>query len=397
MNFDPKLETCLSFKQLIKSCFFFFINEFQLLYIYIVIGQRFKEVKVEMKMRKFLPCLLTLICLAVFLMLGGCLQDYLPRALQQKKEPKLIIPGEEEQEQFDEEQAKLPEGVLYLQVHFLEERGNHLLPVTITLPWTEGVGRAALEKLIEGPTPAQEMRYGICSPVPPTTEILGLTIRDGLAKLDLSGSFLSYDPGEESSVLNSIIFTLLQFPTIKEVQLLVEGMAPEAFPGGTPGKGTFTRERGINLEVAGGIAVFEDILPVTLYFCTVLGDNHIFYVPVSRLVANDEDIFKVTIEELLKGPRPDSFLFSELPAGTELLGFTLEENTLVVNFSREILNYKGGLSGEKNIYAQVVLTLTEIPGVKKVQLLVEGEKIILNYGTSFQKPLSRPLLINSII
>ena len=348
-------------------------------------------------MRKSLPSILTLIFLAFFLIQGGCLQDYLPRLLQQKEEPKIVVPGKEEAEQFEEETEKIPEGVLCLQVYFLEERGNRLLPITVTLPWTEGVGRAALEKLIEGPSPAQEMRYGISSPLPPTTKILGLAIRDGLAKVDLSNSFLSYDPGKEKTVLSSIVFTLLQFPTIKEVQLLVEGSVPALFPGGTPGKNAFNREMCINSETNEGIAVFEDSRAVTLYFCTVLGENHIFYLPVSRTVADDEDIVKVAIKELVKGPRPDSFLFSELPAGTELLGSTLQENVLTVNLSREILNYKGGLSGEKNIYAQILLTLTELPGVERVQLLVEGEKTTFSYGTSFQKPLSRPLLINPLI
>lgn len=350
-----------------------------------------------MKMRKFLLYLLTLVCLGGFFVFGGCLKDYLPRALQQKEAPESVTPAEEETEPFDEGLEKL-EGVLYLQVYYLEERGGRLLPFTVTLPWTEGVGRAALEKLIAGPAPAQEMRYGISSPLPPTTEILGLTIRDGLAKLDLGGVFLNYDPGEEEKVLNSIIFTLLQFPAIKEVQLLVEGVAPESFPGGTPGKYNFSREQRINPETNAeqGNGISGKTQAVTLYYCTLMGDDQIFYVPVSRMARGDADIVKVTVEELLKGPHPNGYLFSELPAGTELLGFTLVENTLAVNFSREILNYKGALSGEKNIYAQIVLTLTEISGVEKVQLLVEGEKVTLPYGTSFQKPLARPVLFNPL-
>ncbi len=348
-------------------------------------------------MQKYLPCMVTILCLAVFLMQGGCLQDYLPRLLQQKEDPQQVLPDREEAEQFAGEMEKIPDGVLCLKVYFLEEKGNYLLPVTVTLPWSEGVGRAALEKLIEGPTPAQEMRYGICSPLPPTTEILGLAIREGQAKVDLSESFLSYDPGKEKSVLDSVVFTLLQFPTIKEVQLLVEGTVPGIFPGGTPGKGSFDRELRINSEIAEGAAPLIDSRTVTLYFCSVLGENNIFYVPVSRSAANNGDIVQVTLKELLKGPRSDSFLFSELPPGTELLGSTLKDNILTVNFSREILNYKGGLSGEKNICAQILLTLTELPGVEKVQLLVEGEKKTLSYGTSFQNPLPRPLLVNPII
>lgn len=347
-----------------------------------------------MKAHRCLLYLFLVICLAAFFVLQGCLQDYLPREFTQNEQSQSTAPEETKDKEFAQEKEKLPEGMLYLKVYFLEERGNHLLPVTLTLPWTEGVARAALEKLIEGPTPAQEMRYGLRSPVPPTTKILGLTIRDGLAKLDLSGSFLSYDPGEERAVLNSIIFTLLQFPTVQEVQLLVEGEAPEEFPGGTPGRGTFSRERGINLEVPGEINVLEETRLVTLYFCTILGDNRIFYVPVSRLVEEKEDFYEATMEELLKGPRPESFLFSELPPGTTWREIKLEEETLTIDLSRELLNYKGGLSGEKNIYNQIVLTFTEIPGVEKVQLLVEGEKITLHYGTSFQEPLSRPLLVN---
>jgi len=306
----------------------------------------------------------------------------------------LIIPEEKKRDYL--EQENLPEGVLYLKVYFLEGRGHYLLPITFAFPWTEGVARASLEKLIEGPTPAQEMRFGLRSPVPPTTKILGLTIRDGLAKLDLSRSFLSYDPGEERQVLNSLIFTLLQFPTIKEVEILVEGEVPEFFPGGTPGKGPFDRDRGLNLEVGEDTGDLENTRKVTLYFCTVLGENHIFYVPVTRLVSGSRDIFKAAVEELLKGPRPGGFLFSELPEGTKLRSLTLQEGTLIVDLSRELINYKGGLRGEKNIFSQLVLTLTDIEEVERVQVLVEGEKTVLPYGTSFQEPLLRPLLVNHL-
>ena len=45
---------------------------------------------------------------------------------------------------------------------------------------------------------------------------------------------------------------------------------------------------------------------------------------------------------------------------------------------------------------QVILTLTQLPGVEKVQLLVEGEKIKLNYGTPLDEPFLRPLVINPL-
>ncbi|MDO9536164.1 MAG: GerMN domain-containing protein [Bacillota bacterium] len=346
---------------------------------------------------KFLKYLVLLICLVGSMLLVGCLSDFFPYVFQEKEEPRTVIPEEPEQGPADSEEEKPPEGVLYLKVYFLEGKGNYLIPVTAAIPWTDGVARAALQRLIEGPTPSQEMRYGLSSIMSPTTEIRGLTIRDGLAKVDFSVSFLSYDPGLERQVLNSVVFTLLQFPTVKDVQILVEGFAPELFPGGTPGKGTFSRERGLNLEVAEGVTDFENTQPLTLYFCTVLGENDIFYVPVTRVISSDDDIIKASINELLKGPRPNSHLFSELPPGTALRNYSFQDGMLVLDLTNDLLNYKGGLSGEKNILAQLMLTLTEIPDVEKVQLLIEGRMIELTYGTSLLKPISRPLVINRLL
>lgn len=333
--------------------------------------------------------------IGLILLLSGCLREFfLP--ISPQKEGEEIISAEEEAGQAEKE--RLPEGVLYPRIYLVDGKRECLLPVTVALPWTEGVAKATLEKLIEGPTPAQEMRYGLSSPLPPTTKVRGLTIREGLAKLDISASFLDYDPGEEELVLNSVIFTLLQFPAVKNVQLLVEGAALETFPGGTSGKENFGREQVLNRDVGGeeDLSGLEQTQAVTIYFCTVLGENHIFYVPVTRLVPAEEDIVAVTVKELLKGPHAGRFLFSELPAGTKLRNFMLEEGVLTVDFSREILDYQGGLSGEKNMLMQLILTLTEIPGVEKVQVLIAGEKTTLAYGTSFEGPLAQPLMINPL-
>lgn len=336
------------------------------------------------------------LCLIGSFCIMGCAQDFFPYLSREKEDPQDVIPEEQDREGIRQQQEELPEGILYLQVYYVDGKDNYLVPVTVTVPWTQGVARAALEELIKGPTPAQEMRYGLSSPLPPTTKVLGLTIRDGLAKVDLSKDIMSYDPGDERNVLNSIVFTLLQFPSVEEVQIMVEGFSPDEFPGGTSGKGTFGWERGLNLEVADEAIEINKIQPVTLYYCAVLGENHIFYMPVTRVISADREIIKATLEELLKGPRSESSLFTELPPGTELRDFVLQDNTLIADFSKEIMNYKGGLSGEKNVIMQVILTLTQLPGVEKVQLLVEGEKIKLNYGTPLDEPFLRPLVINPL-
>ena len=184
--------------------------------------------------------------------------------------------------------------------------------------------------------------------LPPATEVLGLTIRDGLARVDLSGSFLEYDTGMEREVINSVVFTLLQFPTVEEVEIMVEGTVPGVFPGGTPGGSFLAEQRGINLEVADELDDYRNTQQVIPYFCHVMGDNHVFYIPVTRIVPGEKNIARAAVEELLQGPRYKSGLFSEIPPGTTLREVTMEEDLILVDFSREILNYRGGISGEKN-------------------------------------------------
>ncbi len=343
-------------------------------------------------LRRYIPWL---ILFGLVLLFSGCLQHFfLPNS--QDKEDTGNIPSQEE-EPGQAETEELPAGVLYPKLYLVDGKKEYLLPVTVALPWTEGVAKATLNKLIEGPTPAQEMRYGLSSPLSPATKVRGLAIREGLAKLDLSADFLDYDPGEEKFVLNSALFTLLQFPAVKKVQLLIEGAVLETFPGGTPGKEAFGPEEGLNLETKGEETPdLEKQQSVTVYFCTPLGENNIFYVPVTRFVSAEEDPVAAAAKELLNGPQTGRFLFSNLPAAVALRNYRLDEGILTVDFSRELLGYRGGLRGEKNILMQLILTLTEIPDVEKVQVLIAGEEIELPYGTSFKEPLARPVLVNPL-
>lgn len=342
-----------------------------------------------------------LFLLSALLLLTGCVPDLLPFMLREEEEGEIVRPEQRVEEERVEEPAEepeeeLPEGMLFLQVYYGEEKGGYLIPFTVAVPWTEGVARAALEKVIRGPTPAQEMRYGLTSYVPPTTEILGLNIRDGLARIDLSREFFNYDPEQEKLVLNSIVFTLLQFSNVEEVEILVGGAPPEAFPGGTV-VNVFGRERGINLEVEEGVVNdFTRGQEITLYFCSVLGESRVFYVPVTRVVEKEGDELQITLEELLEGPREGRGLFSDIPPATELRNLALQGETVIVDFSGAILEYRGGLSGEENIKNQLLLTLTELHGVEKVGILVEGERKTLEYGTSFQEPLPRPAALNRL-
>ncbi len=356
-----------------------------------------QERKIVMNRGKKYLLIMLLCCFVILISTTGCLQDFVPQLFREQEEEEDIVAGDEEIRNEEIGQEEIPEGVLSFKVYFMEGKNHYLLPITILKPWTEGVARAALEKLVKGPSPAEEMRFGISTPLPPRTKIVGINIREGLCRVDFSKDFLDYDPGLEREVLGSVIYTLLQFNTVNEVEIVVEGSPVEVFPGGTPGKGTFDQRYSLNLEVGEGVEDLADGKQHRLFFCALLGDNHIFYVPVTRVLAGGEEQIETTITELFKGPRSGSGLFSDLPADTKLKNFSLQGGILEVDFSADLLNYQGGRIGEANIKNQLVLTLTALPGVERVQILVEGEQIILPQGTSFRASLTPPLLVNQLI
>ncbi len=65
-----------------------------------------------------------------------------------------------------------------------------------------------------------------------------------------------------------------------------------------------------------------------------------------------------------------------LPEGARLLGVKTEDGIATADFSEELVSrFPGGSSNEAATVYSIVNTLTSLPGVEKVQILVEGEVV----------------------
>lgn len=287
-----------------------------------------------------------------------------------------------------ETQANMRKTVLY----FVNQQ-NLLVPVTKDIPWVEGIGRAALENLVFTEERGKELEdQGLKPPLPEGTRVLGLTIREGLAKVDFSHEFLNLkDRIEEENAIKAVVYTLTEFPTVERVHFMVEGKPLKKCPNGTTLEDEVKREK-INLEdqKAGG-----DNVPVTLYFRASSSDGTFsYFVPVTRMVEKSDDMMRVALEELIKGPKKEMGLTSVLPADTKVISLTQSGGEVIVNFSKEIEGYGGGVESEQALVDSIVLTLSEFPGVEKVTLQVEGESGVLPEGTMLDAPILKPAYIN---
>jgi len=117
--------------------------------------------------------------------------------------------------------------------------GESLQPVQRNIVRTEGIGAAALDELLWGPPPNNLAGFETALPTPETVltfpgrgpdwgsrvTLRQLTIVDGLATADFSKEMAAYGGGSLRVKLlrDQIAATLMQFPTVKQVLIAVEG------------------------------------------------------------------------------------------------------------------------------------------------------------------------------
>lgn len=116
-------------------------------------------------------------------------------------------------------------------------------------------------------------------------------------------------------------------------------------------------------------------IKITLYFSD---DQARYLVPETREVAVSQDIAKVAMEELAKGPKEQGH-YQTIPSTTKVNKVTVNDSDIAfVDFSKEFVSGNpGGSTGEIMAVYSVVDTLTELPGtsIKSVKFLVDGKQI----------------------
>ena len=83
--------------------------------------------------------------------------------------------------------------------------------------------------------------------------------------------------------------------------------------------------------------------------------------------------YKKLIELLLEGPKNEK-LEKVIPDGTQVYDASIEAGCVVVNFSKEILNFGEDETMKNNIISTISQTLTELTEVNSIRFLIEGEE-----------------------
>ena len=110
-------------------------------------------------------------------------------------------------------------------------RDESLFMVARAQKATPRIGTAALEALLAGPDP-HEQAAAVGSQIPAGTQLLGLSVDNGVATVDLTSEFES---GGGSTSMNmriaQVVYTLTQFPTVKGVLFELDGRRVDVLGG----------------------------------------------------------------------------------------------------------------------------------------------------------------------
>lgn len=105
---------------------------------------------------------------------------------------------------------------------------------------------------------------------------------------------------------------------------------------------------------------------------------------------NGKSPIKNALQYLVATKPGDAKYTDVVPIGTKVLGLKVENGTAFADFSKEIVKKGQGSYNEMMLCYAIVNTLTEFPEVKRVQILVEGKKVVsLGGHMDVEEPLTR--------
>lgn len=265
-----------------------------------------------------------------------------------------------------------------IDLYFYDQNALVFVPVSREVTKTSNMMRTAIEELVKGP----KVRSYLIRTIPKGIDI-GISTEDGKVEVNLPGELEQIAGATQSTgIINSILYTLSQFPTVDSIKFMVEGEEKYSF--GEPG--VFIGQEFSSQQVRESSPLL--FIPYRSGFRYYLIPWEIQPSPVSKDPA--EFISYKYFQEA------GSFI----PCNVEIIEARVEGDLVTLDLNQEFLTlFENPENSDLKARAQVVTdglvaTLTENLKQNKVQILVEGENISPRGFSHLSQPLEKPRGIN---
>ncbi|WP_158212351.1 GerMN domain-containing protein [Natranaerobius trueperi] len=276
--------------------------------------------------------------------------------------------GQVEEEPYDDEDMR--ETMFYM----LDDNDN-IVPIVRPIEWTEGIATKTLSKMSKSP---QNIDFwegtNLSPPLPSETQVKGMTIDDGLARVNFTEELLDVQGEKEDKVLSSVIYTLTEFDSVDEVELMVGGEFIDTLPAGADVSSYLVRD-GLNIEVTSQARAADSQDAVTLYF---ISNDKKYLVPVTRYIPATDEIEGNAIYELMEGPSSESGLVSYISPELTVNNVSIEGSKIIIDVS----NLSDDPESQEEALKQLYYTLIELDKVNEVEITVDGEEPSIDVNLS---------------
>ncbi|MCD6107668.1 MAG: GerMN domain-containing protein [Caldisericaceae bacterium] len=267
-----------------------------------------------------------------------------------------------------------------VKLYYYDPIGKELIPTEKEIKIPSSNTLAVIKIIDTLKTPVQNDLF---SPLNSDTVVKSINIEDGVCTLNLNEAatkIASLSVRKEAIRVYGLVNTLTELPDITSVQILIDNEKKDYF--------------NHYIQIDHPIAHYSGVLPqgkeVLLYFSNLNGGNLLLekreIIPKTDPVALTKGILQELFYGSLKG------LSSPFPEDIDILNdFYIQSGGIVtIDFSLDILNHPLGSHAEYLTVLSIVNTLTELPDITSVQILIDGKVVPTLFGsTNISHPIKR--------
>ncbi len=210
-------------------------------------------------------------------------------------------------------------------------------------------------------------------------------LEEGQLSLHFEIAYQNLGSVKEILIRMAVVRTLCQVPGVEYVSFLIGDnplMDSKETPIGPMNADSF-------VENPGGAKGDYTTATATLYFANADGDKLVQEV-VEISYSSSISVERVVVEQLIKGPLTDD-AYPVIPPDTKLISVSTKDGICYVNLDNGFLKQGYDVTEAVPIYS-IVNSLTAIPGISKVQILINGETNLvfresIRFDTIFERNL----------
>ncbi len=267
---------------------------------------------------------------------------------------------------------KKEEGTGVVEVYYPDEGYTTLLTMERTLLSDTTEGRVdELIKVLEYTPIIKNMTATLND----MAEVKDTRLEGGRLTIDFSVSYNSLNKTEEVLTRAAVVKTLSQVEGVSYIEFSVDGRALRDDDGNEIG--SMRGDSFIN-DTATEIST-DDRRKITLYFADMEG-YHLKKTGRTVVYTANMSTEKLIIQKLIEGPEGDEDVYPTLSKDTSLLSVSTKNGVCYVNFNAAIHETPYSVAENVVIYS-IVNSLTELPNIDKVQIMVEGVSDVMLFDS----------------